>query len=227
MNINKKLSQDGEQETASQIDLFKSKNTGDLTYKTQYGLPVAIADKNYVNTATAKTYKIYTALLTQRGIDTPESQTKGAVKAGVSYVISFPLRQKDSWDFSNVGGPIYPDDYSFVATSDDVPNDYGPAELVYNTGAPVVTVLENTIGNVWFTYNDVGVYSINSNELFTLNKVAGFITFNNGGNNGLGDKPNFAISPSESNTVYIDSVLDGVKSNDILFNTPIEIRVYN
>jgi len=172
-------------------------------------------------------YAVYTALLTQSGIDTPESQTKGAVKAGVSYVISSPLRPEDSWDFSNVGGPIYPDDYSFVATSDDVPNDYGVAILNYNTGAPVVTVLENTLGNIWFTYNDVGVYSVNSNELFTLNKVAGFITFNNGGNNGLGDKPNFAISPSESNTVYIDSVSDGVKSNDILFNTPIEIRVYN
>lgn len=49
MNIDKKLSQEGEHETASTIDLFKSKNTGELTYKTEYGKPVTMADKDYVN----------------------------------------------------------------------------------------------------------------------------------------------------------------------------------
>lgn len=49
MNINKKRNQEGERETASEIDLFKSKETGDLMYNTHYGQTVSLADKNYVN----------------------------------------------------------------------------------------------------------------------------------------------------------------------------------
>lgn len=49
MNIDKKLSQEGAHETASTIDFFKSKNTGELMYKTQYGKSVSMADKDYVN----------------------------------------------------------------------------------------------------------------------------------------------------------------------------------
>jgi hypothetical protein len=48
MNINKKLSQDGEHETAAALDLFKSKNTGDLMYKTEYGKNVSLADQEFV-----------------------------------------------------------------------------------------------------------------------------------------------------------------------------------
>jgi hypothetical protein len=48
MNIDKKLSQEGAHETASTVDLFKSKNTGDLMYKSQYGIPVPIADQEFV-----------------------------------------------------------------------------------------------------------------------------------------------------------------------------------
>jgi len=48
MNINKKLSQNGEHETATGIDLFKSNNTGDLMYKTEYGKEVAMADQAFV-----------------------------------------------------------------------------------------------------------------------------------------------------------------------------------
>lgn len=54
MNINKKLSQNGEQETAANIDLFKSTNTGDLMYKTQYGKEVALADKTFVEESMQK-----------------------------------------------------------------------------------------------------------------------------------------------------------------------------
>lgn len=54
MNINKKLSQNGEHETAAGIDLFKSSNTGDLTYKTQYGKEVVLADKDFVEESMQK-----------------------------------------------------------------------------------------------------------------------------------------------------------------------------
>ena len=51
-------------------------------------------------------------------------------------------------------------------------------QLIYNGGAPVVTVLENTIGNIWFTYNSTGQYYINSNGLFTINKTISYISPN-------------------------------------------------
>lgn len=48
MNINKKLSQNGEHETNAGIDLYKSRNTGDLEYKDHYGKTVTIADQAFV-----------------------------------------------------------------------------------------------------------------------------------------------------------------------------------
>jgi hypothetical protein len=48
MNINKKLSQNGEHETNAGIDLFKSSNTGNLEYKDHYGKTITIADHTYV-----------------------------------------------------------------------------------------------------------------------------------------------------------------------------------
>lgn len=54
MNINKKLSQNGEHETAAGIDLFKSSNTGELMYKTEYGKDVVIADHTYVEKSMEK-----------------------------------------------------------------------------------------------------------------------------------------------------------------------------
>jgi hypothetical protein len=49
MNINKKLTREGERETASEIDLFKSKDSGDLMYNSHYGIAVPLADKGYVD----------------------------------------------------------------------------------------------------------------------------------------------------------------------------------
>ena len=40
-----------------------------------------------------------------------------------------------------------------------------------STNAPTAVVLENTIGTITFGYTSVGVYSINSSALFTLNKT--------------------------------------------------------
>lgn len=178
-------------------------------------------------TSSNNTYKVYTALLTQTGGDDPLTQTSGTVSQGVTYIISISLPLEYSWDFSNVGGPIYPDNFNFVATSSDVPNGYGSATLYYNTGSPVATVLENTIGNIWFTYGGVGNYSIFSDGLFTENKTIGFITYNNCCTTGLTDKPFLALN-SIANVYYvgISSALDGIDSDDVIKNTPIEIRVY-
>jgi len=53
MNISKKRTQDGQKETAAEIDLFLSKDSGDLMYNAQYGPAVKLADKTYVDTTVA------------------------------------------------------------------------------------------------------------------------------------------------------------------------------
>ena len=128
-----------------------------------------IINGNFTITGTTNTrpYKVYTALLTQSGGDDPLTLSSGAVTKGVTYYIT----DASDGDFSNVGAPSNDDSTWFVAINDEVPNNYGSALLSYNTGAPVVTVLENTIGNIWFTYDSVGNYRGVSDSLFTLNKT--------------------------------------------------------
>lgn len=178
-------------------------------------IPVTMEDI----TSTVRPYKVFTALLTQSGGDDPQTITSGNLTIGVTYFIQLI----EGADFSNVGANNIEGEY-FIATG-TTPNSWGTGgQLEYNTGAPVATVLENTIGNIWFGYNADGSYSINSNGLFTINKTIGFITFNDGGGLGLGDKPFLALYYDP--TLYISTATDGNPSDGLLFNTPIEIRVY-
>ena len=171
-------------------------------------------------------YKVYTALLTQSGGDDPQSISSGALVKGVTYYVTSTGGGNE--DFSNVGLPVFYDGASFVSTADAEPINWGGGGLTYNTGAPVVTVLENTIGNVYWTYIQQGSYQIpfeacatvgitmtNSTSFISKNKVSQNITliiFDDG------DGPIVQIYTNAQN---------GSASNDILFNTPIEIRVYN
>jgi hypothetical protein len=132
--------------------------------------------QNYVMTvedflaSAARPYKVYTALLTQNGDSNNLPIVNEPLTIGVTYII---LDNGDGGgcDFTNVGAPNNNFNTYFVATG-TTPNSWGEnVYLEYNTGAPVVTVLENTIGNVWFTYNDVGNYLANSDGLFTINKT--------------------------------------------------------
>lgn len=119
-------------------------------------------------TDTVRPYQVYTALLTQSGGDNSVEQTSGALTVGVTYYIT------DSgtvnWDFTNVGAPNNDIDTYFIATG-TTPNSWGDAILEYNAGAPVVNVLENTIGNIWFNYDAPGSYNIFSNDLFIVDKT--------------------------------------------------------
>lgn len=92
------------------------------------------------------------------------------------------------------------------------------------TDAPVATVLENTIGDIWWTYVDVGFYSVNSNGLFVTNK-----TYHNPVNYNL---PNditegYTFIINDNNTLNLLVFQDGTTQDSSLVNTPIEIRVYN
>ncbi len=173
-------------------------------------------------------YKVYTALVTQSGGDNPLSIDTGSLTIGVTYYIN---NNSPGMDFTNVGAPnnIAGESTYFVATGTTPASwgsneDTGNGTLNYNTGAPVVTVLQNTIGNIWFTYNSVGNYYINSDNLFTENKT---MSTPISGDYSSGVQLLF----SNSNTIVISNT-DGFTAiadyiNTINTATPIEIRVYN
>jgi hypothetical protein len=180
---------------------------------------------NITGTTNIKPYKVYTALLTQSGGDNIEGITGTPLTIGRTYRITAGGPPAGNWDFTNVGAPNNDFDTYFVATG-TTPNSWGVnITLGYNTGAPVVTVLENTIGNIWWTFNDVGSYSVNSNVLFTSNKTTLNINL-------MGDDLSAegvclgAINTNSELTITTGNAT--TQSDNVLYwSTPIEIRVYN
>jgi len=172
-------------------------------------------------------YQVYTALLTQSGGDnslyyTDPSEGPG-LTIGVTYSITDGIQGDD--DFTNVGAPsgeTYP---IFVATG-TTPNKWeNGTRTYYNTGAPIATVLENTIGNIWFTYNAIGQYYLNSSNLFLENKYFApmpLSQYDEGVNQGGGGGGYSWVRLNDS--IVIISVSSG---DSQLNNSPIEIRVYN
>ena len=193
-----------------------------------------MATKYIVNNLTGQTisgqqlqpYKVYTALLTQSGSGTEDTINSGTTVVGVTYTIN---QESTGMDFTNIGAPNNVVGTSFVATG-TVPNSWGQGAtytLAYNAGAPTVKVLENTIGNIYFTYQATGQYSVDTypDTLFTIGKTTGFIA-------SVGDDAAAAsygfLRPVGSDRFYI--LTNDVEFNNIngfLINTPIEIRVYN
>jgi hypothetical protein len=175
-------------------------------------------------TSDISSYQVFTALLTQSGGFNPLSLSSGAVQEGVSYRVR---DANETADFSNVGGPGLGQAFDyiwFIATASATPNSYGNGQLEYNTGAPVVTVLENTIGDIWFTYTNTGRYSIISNGLFTDNKTT---TFGSQYNQELDVAIYFTTGGAATSSEIPITTADGAPSDGYLQNTPIEIRVYN
>jgi hypothetical protein len=172
-------------------------------------------------------YKVFTASLTQSGGDATEYITSAAIAPfviGVTYEIAI---NSGNADFTNIGAPNNNVDTRFIATG-TTPNswgDGGEVEIAYNTGAPVAPILKNTIGNVWFNYVDVGQYTINSDALFTDNKSQVYIP-NSGALNG--DILFIVTAPNNQNQTDIityDSPTS--QADNVLYQTPIEIRIYN
>ena len=172
--------------------------------------------------ALIKPYKVYTALLTQSGGDDPlEVNGVGSLVKGVTYTI---LENNTPIDLSSFGAPNNNVGTTFCSTLTGPINGDGPDSVIlsYNTGAPVTTVLENTIGNIWFTYTGVGDYLINSNTLFTINKTIQFL------NSILVEEGCLSVNNyTDGNLIYLSSQSGGFDRVDGYFNnTPIEIRVY-
>jgi len=163
-------------------------------------------------------YKVFTALVTQSGGNEPQSIDTGSLTIGVTYYIAI---DSPGMDFTNVGAPNNELGTYFVATG-TTPASWGSAEdtgnatISYNIGAPTVTVLENTIGNIWFTYDVFGTYYANSNALFLSNK-----TFCQ--NIVLNSAPDFLFFYPSINIIQLVTTA----GDDGLSNIPFEIRVYN
>jgi hypothetical protein len=179
--------------------------------------------------AVSRPYKVYTALLTQSGGDNPQTLTFGGgfvlpLEINVTYEI---LEVGPNIDFTLVGAPNNEVGTKFVATGTEPGTGSFPSSVLgYNTGAPVVTVLENTIGNIWFTYEDSGFYKANSSDgLFTQDKTF-FLSQTT-----LDNSPN-AISilmyySFDDYNVALKTLMNGSGyENGFLDGTPIEIRVY-
>jgi hypothetical protein len=184
-------------------------------------------------------YKVFTALVSQTGDTNPNNLSAGPVQEGVTYRLS---GVSSASDFSNVGGPGTGeaiDDTYFIATSTATPNDYGGGLLIYDSAAPVAIILENTIGNIWIEYSSSGVYSIKSNDLFTLDKtfingtsLANYSVFNQLVTVVSGEDPGFRgyfFNQDNSEEIILNTLKNSTQFDyDIITNpTCIEIRVYN
>ena len=171
-------------------------------------------------------YKVFTALLTQSGGNVSETIFSGLLTIGVSYLL---VGTYAGDDFRNVGGPLIVSDNDFNATyfiaTGTTPNSWTQGtEISYNTGAPVATVLENTIGNVWFTYGSVGYYYIYNKNQFDTTKTTYTFTYANYLSYFTAQFEDGGIIPALNITTRDSS---GTNIDSYLFQQPIEIRIYN
>jgi len=187
-------------------------------------IPVTMEDI----TSTVRPYKVFTALLTQSGGDFLDQLDEDTPTQNVTKGTTYTISNASDGDFTNVGAPNNNDGTSFIAINNEVPNSWGEggAALIYNTGAPVAIVLENTIGNVWFTYQTVGAYIVNSNGLFTYPKT--FVIAGSLMETSVEDFSGSVIFNSSGDSACILLTFD---SSNVLINgqlvlNPIEIRVY-
>lgn len=203
-----------------------------------------IEDINYLveksnNPEPALPYKVYTALLTQSGGPSNEGLNSGELTIGVTYTIN-DYSEVD--DFTNVGAPSNANGVSFVATGTTPSTWIGGTTLVYNTAAPVVTVLEDTTGlNLYWTYLNPGVYVIQSSVMnnwtleeknFYKSKIAVFVNLptRNDNDNSFtvtagyyADGPDFFVLTGDGGATINDVLSDA----DGWLRTSLEIRVYN
>lgn len=177
--------------------------------------------KNYILGGDLK-YKIYTALITQRGASSLASIYHINLTIGVAYQI-IDDGGGINHDFTNVGAPNNDFGTYFTATG-TTPNRWGTnVYLRYDEGAPAVIVLDNTIGNIFWIYDGVGYYLAESNNLFTEGKT--YFSISDTLNSDDGSMRFRRANNTEMHLMTKDN--SGNFVDGYLTNTPIEIRVYN
>lgn len=173
-------------------------------------------------------YKSYTALINQNGGDAPSTRFgDGTIEKGITYEIG---ANPDNEDLTLVGAPDNNVGTIFVATV-DVTGAYTPdVELLYNAGAPIVNVLENTLGvEITYEYASTGAYAaILSDGLFT--SPGQYVVIEAGVTTDGTDTYTVQAFPAFFNLVLIESYLNNVLSDDVIgVNAPtvLNIRIYN
>ena len=121
-------------------------------------------------------------------------------------------------NFSNVG---YVSSAIFTATG-TTPTYWGNQSIVIDVdaSAPVATVMENSIGNIEWTYQALGVYRAELLGAFTNQKT--FVVFQQGASLNT-----YSIGVSALNTNYVEITNYAFIGDNVFNNTAIEIRVYN
>ena len=174
-------------------------------------------------------YKVFTALLTQVGENSPTLVLGDeTLNAGVTYEITVDTVV----DMIQYGAPNNNIGTKFI--SNQTVSNWGDAlnSLDYNQGAPVATVLENTIGNVWFIFGSSnGIYDMYTSSTSLENILYSTIQTYSVSFESVGTIRNSIFSVDYGNVrIQTQSTEDGTTwgfQNSLLDNTPIEIRVYN
>jgi hypothetical protein len=199
-----------------------------LTASRNYILPDASGTIALTTDIPTPTYKVYTALLTQSGGDNElfiedflTVGTQNIIK-GVSYYIDV---NAENVDFSSIGAPSNAEGTNFIATADKLNSDFPDVTwaLRYNTGAPVATVLENTIGNIYFQYASPGLYACKSLSLFTEDKT----TIDMDAYCQNGNPAANLIYRDLDTSIFIIGTYKSEFNDGYLSNNRLEIKVYN
>jgi hypothetical protein len=187
-----------------------------------------LADQINNELAVVKPYKVYTAFITQGDVNEvlELDGDGGPLVKGVTYLINVnPLNA----DLTIYGAPNNLPGTYFVANQNVVTLPYTyDLQLFYNLAVPVVTVLENTLGNIYWSYAGVGTYYANSDSgAFTLNKTTSSIDQAVSSSNT--DTVYYCLSTAQTvNTLRIMTFLPTYDLYDeVLTKRLIEIRVYS
>ena len=184
-------------QAGSWVDGFRVQNGGNFYYKYGYG------DYSSANTFGNGSGSV--AMTTINGVFTPNARIKYATNLSSTY------------DDRTLVDKAYVDSkrpYKVYTA------------LLTRTGAtaPTSIVLENTIGAITLSRNSVGVYDINSTDLFTADKTTVFVQVQPNGSFGV------VIGASRitsSRIVLVQTTDAGASENDWFYPVSIEIRVYN
>jgi hypothetical protein len=205
--------------------VFMVSNTTNTTYSGSQALKdmnewYTMQDVRY----TVRPYKAFSCLLKQAENPSEETLVQDPLTIGVTYII---VNDPEGivGDFTNVGAPNNEEGTYFIATGEN-PNSWGDSALGWDMGVPVVQVLENDLGNVWFEFRDIGEFKIASdNPIFTTGKTA-FI-------DSTSYQPEIGIvtisltNLNEEVVSFTTSLSDGPDQKLVQIPTFIEIRVYN
>lgn len=193
-----------------------------LGINTNNVLQITSSDGQSINASPS--YKVYTALVSQTGASNILGIQSGALVIGVTYTINDYISGDD---FTNVGAPLNQNGVSFVATGTTPSNWNESSELVYDEGAPEVNVLENTVGNIWWTYGNVGLYRANSSGLFTADKT--YVDCKNifGSQWNINVWENYEESNFPNDVSIKNYNAETSSATDNIDRAKIEIRVYN